>query len=353
MDCGGHWSPLQSTQGCLPHTAEMGNEMAKLMSFMLVVCLLALGTSTSVQSASSDWPKSLTLGTASPGGVYYVYGEELAQILTEKLGIPVSQFPTQGPVHNVKLIESGGVQLGLVTMGVALQGWGGTGDWTSGQKFQVMRALFPLYDTPFQFVVLEKSDISTIAQFNNKNVGVGPRAGTGGAYAPEVFKTLGLSPKIFNGSFADMATALQAGQYDALMAALGAPVPAIKAGETKEQLKFISLSAEQTKALRKAMPELTPSLIPAGTYSSMKEDYQTVGLYNFAVGRADLPDDLVYQLVKAVFENQARLIKVHSGATETSPQNVDKNTFLPFHPGALRYYREIGINIPGDLVPKN
>jgi uncharacterized protein len=76
-------------------------------------------------------------------------------------------------------------------------------------------------------------------------------------------------------------------------------------------------------------------------------------VYNFAVGRADLPDDLVYQLVKATFENQPRLVKAHSAASETLPQNVVKNTFLPFHPGAVRYYREIGMSIPDSLVPMN
>ena len=91
----------------------------------------------------------------------------------------------------------------------------------------------------------------------------------------------------------------------------------------------------------------------AGTYASLNNDYHTVGLYNFAIGRADLPDDLVYQLVKTVFENQASLIKAHSSARETIPQNIDKDTFLPFHPGAIRYYREIGIKIPDALVPKN
>jgi TRAP transporter TAXI family solute receptor len=316
----------------------------------LFLSLLFIGTSTWAWAASGDWPKSLTLGTASPGGVYYIYGEALAQILTEKLGIAVNQFPTQGPVHNVKLIETGGVQLGMITMGVGLQGWNGTGDWTNGQKFRSMRALFPLYDTPFQFVVLQRSEISTVAQFNNKNIGVGPRAGTGGTYVPAILKALGMSAKINNGSFADMTIELQAGRSDALVAALGAPMPALKAGEAKEPLRFISLSAEETETVRKAMPELTPSTIPAGTYVSLTKDYHTVGLYNFTVGRDDLPEDLVYQLVKTVFENQARLVKAHSSALETIPQNVDKNTFLPFHPGALRYYREKGIKIPDQLA---
>ena len=68
---------------------------------------------------------------------------------------------------------------------------------------------------------------------------------------------------------------------------------------------------------------------------------------------ADLPDDLVYQLVKAVFENQPLLVKATSAASDTLPQNAVKDTFLPFHPGAVRYYREIGIKIPDALVPTN
>jgi uncharacterized protein len=76
-------------------------------------------------------------------------------------------------------------------------------------------------------------------------------------------------------------------------------------------------------------------------------------VYNFGVARADLPDDLVYQLVKAVFENQPRLVKATSTASDTLPQNVVKDTFLPFHPGAVRYYREIGISIPASLVAAN
>lgn len=134
----------------------------RVRSFLGVVAtLLAIATSTSVSVAGSDWPKSLTLVTGPPGGVYYVYGEALAQVLTEKLGIAVNPLPTQGSVHNVKLIESGGAQLGMTTMGVGLQGWNGTGDWTNGKQLRDMRALFPLYDTPFQAVVLQRSGIAT------------------------------------------------------------------------------------------------------------------------------------------------------------------------------------------------
>jgi uncharacterized protein len=342
---------FHSCAGALPNGRE--RPMSRFFGFVLASSFLAIWTSTTVPAAGPDWPKSLTLGTASRGGVYYVYGEALAQILTEKLGITVNPLPNQGTVHNVKLVDSGGAQLGLITMGVGLEGWNGTGDWTKGQKLRQMRALFPMYDTPFQPVVLRRSGITTIAQLDNKRLGVGPRGGTSGTYVPAIVKVLGISGEISNGPQDLIATELLAGRYDAYLAMLGAPTPAIQKVEASEPITFVSLSPEQIEAVRKAMPEFSASKIVAGTYRSLDNDYTTLGVYNFAIGRADLPDDLVYQIVKAAFESQPRLVKAHPAASQTLPQNVDKNTFMPFHPGAVRYYREIGISIPNELASPN
>jgi TRAP transporter TAXI family solute receptor len=94
------------------------------------------------------------------------------------------------------------------------------------------------------------------------------------------------------------------------------------------------------------LPEMSPSTVPAGTYPSLARDYQTIGLYNFAVAHKDLPNDLVYKIVKAVFDNHEELVKAQSSAKETVPANIGRDTVLPLHPGAERYYREIRIPIP-------
>jgi TRAP transporter TAXI family solute receptor len=327
--------------------------MSRPMGFMFAACLLVIATATGVSAANSDWPKALTLGTASPGGVYYVYGEELAKILTDKLGILVNHLPTQGSIHNLKLLDSGGAQLGIIPMGIGLEGWNGTGDWTNGKRFRNIRALFPMYDNLLQAVVLRRSGIGTFVQLDQKRVGVGPKAGSTGTYPPAIMKVLGISVGIKNGSHASMASQLLAGDIDAYVTMFGAPAPAVQDVEAKEPVTFLNLTPEQIEAIRKAMPELSPSKIAAGAYRSLDKDCVTIGDPNFAVGRTDLPDDLAYQLVKAVFQNQPRLVKAHPAASETLPQNVDKNNFLPFHPGAVRYYREIGISIPDSLVPTN
>jgi uncharacterized protein len=325
--------------------------MSRLFGFVFATCLLAIGISASTRAANPDWPKSLTLTTASPGGVYYIYGEELAHILTERLGIAVNHLPTQGAIHNIKLLDSGGAQLALITMATGRAAWNGTGDWTNGKQFRNIRALFPMYDNPFQAVALVQSGITNWAQLNGKRIGVGPPSGNGAIYGPVIFKIVGISPELTFGSYNDMAIELFEGRVDALLAQGGAPFPSIQLAEAKAPIKFLSFSAEQVEAIRKAVPELAPSKIPAGTYRLLDKDYITIADSNFVIGRADLPDDLVYQLLKAVFENQHRLMKVTSLASETIPQNVVKNTFLPFHPGAVRYYREIGIKIPDALVP--
>jgi TRAP-type uncharacterized transport system substrate-binding protein len=83
----------------------------------------------------------------------------------------------------------------------------------------------------------------------------------------------------------------------------------------------------------------------------LHEDYRTVGLYNFAIIHHDVPDDLAYRIVKAVFEHQPEFVSAHPAAKDTVPANLDRDTFLPLHSGDARYYREIGVAIPPAIEP--
>jgi TRAP transporter TAXI family solute receptor len=144
-----------------------------------------------------------------------------------------------------------------------------------------------------------------------------------------------------------------AGDYAAFAGFGGVPLPAIQELEAKEPVTFLKLSADEIGRVRKAIPEITSSKISGGAYRELTADYDTIGSFCFVIGRADLSDDFIYHLVKAVYENQRDLVRSLLNFAETVVENVDKNTFLPFHPGAIRYYREIGIKIPDALVPTN
>src|SRR5262245_3544873 len=290
----------------------------------------------------------IIIGTASPGGPYLAYGQGLARILSRELGQEVTAQSTQGPAQNITLLEKKQMMLAFTTMGVALQAWNGA-DWTKRERYRSMRVIFPMYDTAFQFVAAKRLGIHWLDDLTELRIGAGPRAGTGGAYLSEILKLLGINASIRYGAMASMAAQLTSGDLDGIVFATGFPVPALTDLNAAQSVDFVLPSAEQVAIIQKQMPELSPSLVPAGTYPSQLHDYPTFGLYNFAVAHKDLPDDLVYRIVKGVFENRQELIKAQASAKETVPANISSNTSLPLHPGAARYYREMGIAIPAGL----
>jgi len=303
--------------------------------------------------APPGWPAALTIGTGSPGGVYLPYGQALAPILTEALGIPVTAQATQGPDQNILLLESGDAPVGFVTMGVALQAWNGAGEWTHGKQMRSMRALFPMYDTSFQFLVFKNSGIRSLTDMATKRIGVGPQGGTGGTYLPMIFKTLQIPVVLRNGAWSLMSSQMQSHQLDVVVGTGGVPQPIFAEVNATAPVDLVALDDIQIATLRKSMPELGPTVVAAGGYPWLKADYKTVGLYNFGVASKDLPDDLVYSIVKAFYANHDRLAKAVPSAREGVVENLKRNEFLPYHPGAVRYYREIGIAIPAGLIPAN
>lgn len=336
------------------HQSPNNKGTRSLETLIFGIMAIAMAASTSLEtpafSADPSWPAILTVATASPGGTYHAYGAGLAKILTRALGLPVAEQTTEGPNQNIQMIEDGEAQLGFVTMGAALQAWNGTAEWTKGKQYRSIRVLFPMYNTPFHFVALKDSGIRALADMADKRVGIGPHEGTAGTYMPKFLKTLKIKAQLIYGTYEGLAKELSDGKLDVLAVAAGAPLPAIAELEAKKKIKFVEPSRKEILALRLAMPELTPATIPAGIYPSLKKGYTSVGLYNFAVANKNLPTDLAYAIVDAVFANHRALVEAHPAAAETVPANFIHNTFLPFHPGAARYYENQGTTgvIKGD-----
>ena len=305
-----------------------------------IVLAAVLALPEAARPGEAHWPDTLTIGTGSPGGTYYEYGEGLARLLTRKLDVPVFMRPTEGPTENIKLLEAGEIQLAFVTLGVAQQAWNGSGEWTGGKQFRAMRAVFPMYDTPFQFMTLQRSGIQTVADLTGKRVGIGPQGGTTGIYMPEFFKVLKIDPTALTGSWSDLAASLEGGALDVLAVGAGVPFPEFANLERRNKVRYLPLAGSQVVALRLAIPELGASVVPAGTYPSLTRHYQTVGLYNFAVAHRTLPDDLVYAIAEAVFANHDEMMQAHHAAADTVPANFTRNTILPFHNGAARWYHK-------------
>ena len=327
------------------------NAWMKMISLRRITCTILLGLLPVVGMGPVDHASAaepIVIGTASPGGPYLAYGQGLARILSRELGQEVAAQATQGPAQNIVLLEKKAVMLAFITMGVGLQAWNG-GDWAKGTRYRSMRVMFPMYDTAFQFVAAKRLRLSWLDDLAGLRIGAGPRAGTGGSYVPLIFKALDIKANIRYGAWDSLASQLSSGDLDAAAFVGGIPFPALAELSTTQPLDFIEPSAEHIAVIRKELPEISPSKVEAGTYSSLDRDYQTIGLFNFVVAHKDVPDDLVYRIVKAVFDNRNELMTAQSSAKETLPANIGRNTTLPLHPGAACYYREIGVPVPAGL----
>ena len=317
------------------------------------IAILALGMLCLGQPLmAQDKPASMTISTASPGGVYAIYGEGIAKILSDTIDVPTSTRQTQGPAQNLVLLQAGQTDLAMVTTGPAYEAMEGKLELAPGKPYAGVRALFAMYPTPFQMVALTSSGIASLDDLNDKRVGFGPRAGTGGTYWPRWTKSMGIDTTAQFGGSSDEAGQLADGRLDAFLLAGGIPHPSITELETTQDVTIFGMSAETQKQILAANPYAVPFTIPASTYSSVDADLQTAAMWNFVVADAGMSEQLAYEITKAVLENNEALKATHAAAKDTVAENISQNTFIPIHPGAAKYYREIGVEVPDALVGK-
>jgi len=297
----------------------------------------------------SDWPSSLSISTGSQGGAYFVWGSGLASLVGEKLGVGASVEVTGGPVQNVALVETGETLLGFTTMGPAQEAMAGDSELMPGVEATNLRALFPMYQTPLQAVALKSSGIDSIEDLEGKRVNLGPASGTSATYWQRYFDNTGINVTASFAGASDGAGQLGDGLIDAFVYAAGLPTGAFSQLAIENDVIFIPLSEENITTFTSAVPSMQPFTIPAGTYKGQDTDVPSVAMWNFGIAHADLPESLAYEITKLVLEDNARLQQIHKSAVETLASNWDKNNFMPFHPGAVRYYEEIGITIPAEL----
>jgi TRAP transporter TAXI family solute receptor len=206
-----------------------------------------------------------------------------------------------------------------------------------------------MYQTPFQVIALKSSGINSVSDLAGKRVSVGPAGGTPGTYWPLFMQALDVEATISNAGASDAAGQLQDGLIDAFAFAAGMPISAFAELAASQDVVMFGLSEEELPKVLAAYPAMAPLTIPAGTYAGHDYDQPTVALWNFAIAHQDMPESLAYEITKLAMGNSDRMVQIHAAAKETLSENWDKNTFMPFHPGAVRYFEEIGITIPDTL----
>lgn len=318
----------------------------------LFAAVAAMGLATGMGNAQdrAGWPSDIRIGTASQGGTYSVIGNGMANLLAEKLGVNTSAEITGGPVQNVTMVQSGDHQMGFVTLGPAKEAWDGESVLAPGLEHKDIRALVPMYVTPFQVIALSSAGISSVQDLQGKRVNYGPATGTAGTYWPRILEIFDISTRSSFSGGSDAAGQLTDGLIDAIAFAGGVPIPFFSELAVQNDVKMFGLTEEELEAVFEALPAMSPFTIEAGTYAGHDYDQPTVGLWNFVIANASMPEDLAYEITKTVLENNEYMQQVHSVNRDMIVDNWDSNNVVPYHPGAVRYLQEQGIEVPAELI---
>ncbi|WP_235830217.1 TAXI family TRAP transporter solute-binding subunit [Algihabitans albus] len=311
---------------------------------------LAVATGTGALAQDRDgWPDNFTVGTASQGGTYFAYGSGWANLVAESLGLSGGAEVTGGPTQNMALVHTGDVAFGMTTMGPAAEALAGNSPLAPGVPLDNVRAIFPMYQTPFSITTLSSSGITSISEIPaGSRIGFGPSGSTSDTYFPRMLETLGVDFERRNGGWSDLGGQLQDGLLDVIAFAAGIPIPAVSQLEVQTDVNIVDFNSEELATILETFP-VSEFVIQPGTYQSLDREAQAVAMWNFAVASADLSDDFVYEVVKTVMENHDRMMEIHKASRSTVPENYIYNQVLKWHPGAVRWFEENGFDIPDEL----
>ncbi|MCE1235500.1 MAG: TAXI family TRAP transporter solute-binding subunit [Hyphomicrobiales bacterium] len=314
----------------------------KVRSMVAGLVALAFAATASVSARADEFVTVLTGGTS---GVYYPMGVAIAKIYGEKIpGARPSVQATKASVENLNLLQQGKGELAF-TLGDSLAAaWKGDEEAGFKAKLGKLRGVTAIYSNYIQIVASKDSGIKTLADLKGKRLSVGaPKSGTE-LNARAILAAAGLTyadlGKVEYLPFGESVELMKNRQLDATLQSAGLGVASIRDLATSVDITVV----EVPKAvIDKAGAPFVAAEIPAGTYSKQDAPVATAAVVNYLVTRADLPDDLVYQMTKAIYENLGELQAAHSAAKAIKLENALVGMPVPMHPGAAKYLAEKGV----------
>ncbi|MDF2839289.1 MAG: transporter solute receptor, family [Clostridia bacterium] len=311
-----------------------------------IVLALVLVFILSVALTGCAAPKSnLILATGGTSGTYYPFGGAMAQIFNSKIAdMNVTAQSTGASVENLKLIGKKEAELAIVQNDMTDYAYNGLESFKDG-KIENVRAIATLYPEVIQIVASEDSGIVTMNDIKGKKFSVGAPGSGVEANARQILDVLTMTYDDFAAnylSFSESADSLKDKHIDGFLFMSGIPNAAIQDTATTSKLKFVSLSDDVVTQLTTKYPFFTAFTIPAGTYNGQDTDVKTVAVKATLIVGAEVSEKVVYDLTKALFENQPELATGHAKGKELNLTDAVQGISVPFHPGAEKYYKEVG-----------
>lgn len=320
-------------------------------SYRLSAAIFAVAMGVTLPAAAQT---QLSIATGGTGGVYYPMGGGLAEIINNRIdGYSATAEVTGASVENMGLIATGDADLAIALADTVEQAYSGTGRF-EGQQLPMVRGLASMYANMVQIVALDSSGVTSLSDLRGRRVSVGaPGSGTE-VNAEQILTANGISYEDIDEqrlNFNETADALANGDIDVGFWSVGAPTSSILNLATTQSIHVIPLTEDEMTAAIGANPVFARTQLAGGTYTGVDEAVAVVGVPNVLVVSAEMDDDLAYAITKAMFDNIADLQAVHPAANETTVEFTLSATPVPLHPGAIRYFEEIGATIPDRLRP--
>lgn len=286
--------------------------------------------------------------TGSPGGIYNPLGKRIAEVVSKYSDkLEVIAQDSGASVANGKAIKIGDAQIALMQSDVAYFAYNGKliSDF-DGNPVENLRALASLYPEPIQIAARADAGIQTIWDLEGKVVAVGNPGSGLYATAYTILSTLGLWDKIVKQElgFKDVSQQIKQGTVDVFFVVAGVPTPKIEQLAIQVKLNLVNVPDDAIQKLKEAgLGSLyLPYTIPAGSYEFQDQDIQTVTVMATLVAAAELPDDVVYEFLKTMFDNLDEIKTVHERAKDINIQQA-ATTPIPLHPGAEKFYKDRGV----------
>lgn len=337
----------------------IGQRLATLLTAIFLTVLIAPG---SIHAQE----RSYILSTATTGGTFYPVGVALSTLIKVKLeptqGIAMSAISSAGSGENIKLMREGQAQFGILQGLYGAWAWEGVGQLEAEGPQKYLRSVTMLWQNVEHFTVdsshVQTETIEDLKDLKGQKFSIGKRnSGTEGS-GRHILSNLGIDPdKTFDLvylGYGPSAEALQNGTIEGMNTPAGVPVSAVAQAFAAlgDKITILGFTDEQMKQANGKYKLWTRYVIKPDTYPGQTEEVATIAQPNFLAVHADVDEEAVYLITKTIYENLAFLNNIHSATKAMDISKALEGLPVPLHPGAARYYREVGVTIPDELIPQ-
>ncbi len=322
-----------------------------LLVLVLAACGGAEETNNSGESGGAR--EFLTIATGGTGGTYYPLGGAIANIINTNIdNVRSNVESTGGSVANIRLISDKEAQLAFVSADSAYYAYTGTEFFEDEESHKDLRAIASLYPEVIQVVTTEQAGVKSFDDLKGKRVAVGA-AGSGTELSARI--VLNAHDITYDDiqedflSFGEVTTGLQDGHIAAGFVWAGIPTSSIVDLASLNKVDILPIEASRMTNILNEFPFYDEIVIPANTYNGQEEDIETIAANALLITSIEMDEDLVYEITKYLFEKTDAIAAAHVRGEDISLETALDGVAVPLHPGTIRYYEEIGIEVPDNL----